>query len=775
MKEVELIEKLQKLLIDESIDYQRILELTSELSKFDEENLRFQTDAGAITHLGKDSIKDHTTAILELVKNSYDADAKRVEIIIQINNHLKDSWIKIIDDGIGMSENDVLSNWLRIGYSEKKINKKSTLNRRKTGEKGIGRLSADRLGQMLTIKTKKNRSKSFGFKVNWGDFDKRGVNLSLIPFSRVPLSDIDFLLGDTKTGTNILISSLRDTWTTSDLKRLEEELSILVSPFREKKDFKVSIQNNFDPSSNGVVVAPEHIKPEVQIDVFYDGESNDIKYSIEDKYGTGTKKEKSISWNSLTQTSGLLRDIKGFDVSNEKPTCGPVIYSLMFYLRSASSLKGTGFSLSQLKEYLQYNGGVKIYRDDISVKPYGFSGKDGEDWLNLGERQGQNPAGLRRPDWMVKNNQVLGAVYISRDENENLRDSAAREGLVHNKAYYDLRALVLCGMRLLEIHRHKIQLKIDANNPKPSKPNAKQLLELYQTKLVSVQKELEAIKEEKDSEIFKERIERSSAMLSTAIEFTQSAEKQVEALLNKNRTLSGLATLGISSAVFGHETAISISQFRKNIYEAKISLNEVPPDIEEAKRELNLGESYAKYVGEWGAFALSRIRRDKRTQKKIQVEVIFDKLINDIEPSFKSRKIELLKNLQPVEARTFPMDLETILINLLTNSYSACLNTGRDRKILVSLKELEKSGNAGFEIAVSDSGPGVQDELKNIIWEPLFTTKSDDKGNNNGTGLGLSIVNSIVDDLGGTKEVTEDKDLLGAKFSIWFPNKKKKK
>src|ERR687890_2363834 len=112
----------------------------------------FTVDARAILTLGRESIKDHTTALVELVKNSYDADADKVEVEIYVG--VPQPYIRVADNGGGMTERQVENNWLRIGYSEKKTQRVSKLKRRKTGEKGIGRLSADRLGSLLELRTK---------------------------------------------------------------------------------------------------------------------------------------------------------------------------------------------------------------------------------------------------------------------------------------------------------------------------------------------------------------------------------------------------------------------------------------------------------------------------------------------------------------------------------------------------------------------------------------------------------------------------------------------
>ncbi|WP_298514127.1 sensor histidine kinase [uncultured Kordia sp.] len=773
--ENELKNEIKSLLEEEKINFQTFLELSSDLAKYDGDNLRFTTDSGALAHLGRDSIKDHTTAVLELVKNGYDADATNVEIEICIKENDK-SYIRISDSGTGMTKEEVLKKWLRIGFSSKRIETTSKKGRRKTGEKGIGRLSADRLGSSINLITKKE-GEIFGLKINWNDFDKQGVDLHLIPFEKInsPKINLPKYKGKvSSTGTELIITGLRNEWKDSDLKRLYEELLILISPFRVVKDFKITVKTNLITEYKGEIKSKAHLEPEVEINVFYDGVSDEIIYTLKDKYKISDTSEKIITWKQLTQKQEgkkiLLNDIKNNSISQSNPTCGPVMFDLMFYPRDKAMVKDSGFTLNQLKEYLSYNGGVKIYRDNISVKPYGFSGKDGEDWLNLGERQGQNPAGIGRSDWMVKNNQMLGAIYISRDENIDLEDSAAREGLVHNEAYYDLRALVLSGLRLLELHRHKIHKDININEDKPKRPSYKKILDNYKIQLDNLKKELIGLKQ-KAKENNHSYVLDASTNIDAVLVQTKETEKTIEEVLDKNRTLGGLATIGISSAVFGHETQTSITQFKMANEEAIESLNEIPPDIKEALTELNSSKKHANQVAEWGAFALTRIKRDKRTRKKIEVSSLLRKIILEVTPTFKASGIEISTDFKEVQAKTFPMDIETVLINLLTNAYSACLNILKDRKVFLGLNSKSVENKEGFEIIVSDSGLGVHDEFKEIIWEALYSTKTDDKGNVSGTGLGLTIVQSIVDDLEGVRKVENDLILGGAKFSIWLPLK----
>src|SRR3989344_2721470 len=128
----------------------------------------FIVDARTIINLGRDSIKNPTTALLELVKNCYDADATIVEV--EIN---KDS-IRIADNGVGMTEKQLEQNWLRIGFSEKRSQKVTKKSRRKTGEKGIGRLSTDRLGEKISLYTKSEKTSPLKLFVDWEKFDVDG-------------------------------------------------------------------------------------------------------------------------------------------------------------------------------------------------------------------------------------------------------------------------------------------------------------------------------------------------------------------------------------------------------------------------------------------------------------------------------------------------------------------------------------------------------------------------------------------------------------------------
>ncbi|MDX1960955.1 MAG: ATP-binding protein [Leptospiraceae bacterium] len=713
----------------------------------------FTVDARTILHLGRDSIKDHNTAIIELVKNSYDADASIVEI--EINSVDKNGFIRISDNGIGMTKKEVEDNWLTIGYSEKRENNKkiSITKRRKTGEKGIGRISADRLGSILRLKTLSENKEKTGLEVNWDLFDKAKTEIQDIKLKELNESELIIQLPQKKdkTGTELEILNLRHSWQDEDIKKLRQLLSLFISPF-EKEKFIINLKNNINENYNGIINNQfNQFKPEIDLELEYDGESESIIYSISDIYSKKVS-EDTPKWRDLIS---YVKDPYKFE-PKEKLNCGNVKIRLLVFPKIKSVFEINNISSSELKDFLELHAGVKLYRDNIHVK----SSVKNEDWLGLGERHDKNPAGLGRSDYTVVPTMLVGAVFISLDKNKNITDSSSREGLIENQAYYDLRALTLAAVKLIESYRHQLYLRQNDNKKKSSALVINEL-----------KKELENLKGQiktllKNSEIKNETKE-------TLIKLDDSSSQvaiSIDELLDKQRVLSGLATLGISNAVFGHEIEGSISHLKVSTSTAIEALNLPKPKIDMAMEELVKIKKSTENISKWGKFAIKRTKFEKRKRSKKKINLIIQEIINELSTSFDSSNITIKKNIREIETKIYPMDLESIFINLITNAYSFVIESSRkERVIFIELKPFKKDKIDGFSLTVADSGIGIPKENLEIIWEPFFTTKVDKDGKDIGTGLGLSIVKSIVEDLDGQIEVNNDPELKGANFTIWIP------
>ena len=133
-----------------------------------------------------------------------------------------------------------------------------------------------------------------------------------------------------------------------------------------------------------------------------------------------------------------------------------------FFPRREISLGDIKFSITQVNKFLEANQGIRIYRDDFRVSPYGSPTGEG-DWLNLSFRRQSSPGGVTQPGWRVGYNQVVGSAFITRKENFYLADQTNREGLLEGEAFNHLKAFALKTVEMFEFYRSKVERE---NKPK---------------------------------------------------------------------------------------------------------------------------------------------------------------------------------------------------------------------------------------------------------------------------------------------------------------------
>lgn len=220
--------------------------------------LKFRISTGLKNIIGKELINNDDIAIFELVKNSYDAKAKHVKIIFKdILGPRSNAKIFIVDDGKGMSFNDIKEKWLSVGFSEKKfevpeevINKKGVLSRNRAyaGAKGIGRFSADRLGRFMSLYTRQRKNQVLDkIELDWKNFENNqkqdfdGINVNHSTIKKIPDDILKY--GNFENGTIIEITNLNDNWNEKSLLNLKRYLQRLINPTIERNihDFKIEI------------------------------------------------------------------------------------------------------------------------------------------------------------------------------------------------------------------------------------------------------------------------------------------------------------------------------------------------------------------------------------------------------------------------------------------------------------------------------------------------------------------------------------------------------
>jgi signal transduction histidine kinase len=730
---------------------------------------RFSVDARTLLSLGRESIKDHTTALTELVKNSYDADATHVEIEICSNGNNED-YIRIADDGDGMDSDIVNTQWLRIGYSEKRKKTISAKGRRETGEKGIGRLSADRLGSKIELRSKTEKAQPVGISVDWDQFNIDGQEISDVPIAELKDS-VPKLPNRGSTaikGTELRIKSLRQDWSNEDIKLLSRDLSFLVPPkvngkSLAKTDFTIWLKAN-DENSFTKLQSPFLNSATLEFHGSF-SKNGELTYSITRAASQKGKPRIQVGPTHKLQWEQLAPDLKF-----SKFSLGQFAISLQFFLRSEVPI-GVDFTLSKLKEYLDDQGGIKVYRDGIRVKPYGDPHHNEGDWLGLAARKIKNPAGAGRKSFSFGSNQVLGDIHIGRDKNPLLKDGANREGLIHNDEYTLLKACVLHCIMLMETEYNRLYLeKKDIESSSPQQQ--------IQLSTDAIKNDLAELKDQLTTADRQPGTGRASAkLMRTTVERlsdrVEQVEKEIEELANQGIVFRGLATVGISAAVFAHETENALDQAKSSTSYVHKKLHRktfAQSDIEICQKEIIKSLTSIDRISLWGQFALARVKRDKRRRIKLNVSNIVTSLVNEIEPLMTMSSIQIIRNIKnDISLKAFAMDIESATLNLLTNAYHAVSLTQKNRKVSVSLGTFKEKGKSFLRLDVSDSGPGVLKEYAERIWQPLFSTKIDGKGNSIGTGLGLTIVKSVVDELGGRTNLVRKGSLGGASFEIIIP------
>lgn len=224
--QIELINLLGK----EDVDLDEVMTLTSQLAESDQSRVRFSVDASHIDRLGRELVAKQETAVAELVKNGYDADAKLVELTF-IDVDTVGGTLEIFDNGNGMTREQLINGFMRLSTSDKADTPFSPKYKRaRAGRKGIGRFAAQRLGTKLTVTTQTQDSpNALMVSVDWGKYEPH-KELATISHSIVEVPK------ERPQGTLLTIESLRDTWSQTQITRAYRYTSALLEPFPLSKE-----------------------------------------------------------------------------------------------------------------------------------------------------------------------------------------------------------------------------------------------------------------------------------------------------------------------------------------------------------------------------------------------------------------------------------------------------------------------------------------------------------------------------------------------------------
>ncbi len=383
-----------------------------------QKQLQFKVSTALKSIIGKDLINDKYIAVFELVKNAYDAGAKRVDIIFE-NVNLSDSRLIIKDDGKGMSLSDIRDKWLFIAYSEKKKeNRKDILKqnsgkedyrdsikRTSAGAKGVGRFSCDRLGAKVSVRSKTEKDIFVNcLKINWGEFeidDEREMKEVNVPYFTEHANGL-------VKGTVLEISELREQWKRSDFLALKRALMKLINPENDLSDDNFAIY---------LKVASE-LYEDNRNERDNEKVNGEIKNDIIEKLGLKTTNiEVRISERGETITTELWdrgEFIFKFKEENKNyPKLKNIKFKLLYLNRSAKY----NFSLAMGITPVNY-GSVMVYKNGFRIYPYG---EPGEDLFYIDRRKSQ---GRNR---YLGTRDIIGRIQIL-GENDAFTETTSRDG-----------------------------------------------------------------------------------------------------------------------------------------------------------------------------------------------------------------------------------------------------------------------------------------------------------------------------------------------------------
>lgn len=720
--------------------------------------LKFRPRARIIRTIGDQLISGPEAAVIELVKNAYDADASEVRIKFTPPLRPGKGAILVSDNGHGMDLSAITERWMEPATPSKLDHRLSPKNRIMMGSKGIGRFAAAKLGQKMSLNSivnNENRNTEVLIpEIDWSIFSGERY-----------LSDIaiDFLEQDTGsgTGTTIEIYELSAAWSKQAMMRLLLELRRLVSPVELDQPAHSKFQIFLDLSECTTESAGFSGNDLVQT-AFGEEESNgpdsdpfEIKpyplLSVSDYDLDGTFDDAGIFSGTFINKRGGAAPITveiPAKKNHENGSPGAFDVKLRVFDREADALKsnmlkqGLGeLSAKEARRILDEVAGVAVYRNGFRVRPYGDVSSD---LLSLDKRRVQDPS-LR-----IGNNQVAGYVTVRDTGESDLLERSSREGFEDNAAFRRLQSLIIeLFSQILEPRRQQFRENAGLSRKQTgSFTQARKHAELKK-----IRSQILPLLNPDEQKVAGKVLDRQAADLSLQIDQLEERQRVLEADSSLGQIVGEVLHEGGPHAAFVHET---IEWLARRI-DVPAVIEAIKPLGEQVPKKLELTKKSAATLEQ-----LFRSLRPLAGGKRGKPESFNPiPLVNAALELFQSRAVNFdCVNHQAVHMLIgYPGDLSTALINLIGNSVHWLEEHEiSDPNVVVRLLRHED----GVRIFVEDNGPGIPEEFMPSIFDVGFSLKSD------GTGLGLNIAREALARSGARLSYhPEFKD--GARFEVFYP------
>ena len=724
------------------------------------DGLRLRARSRLMAILGHELISSDIVAITELVKNSFDADARMV--LIRLTGEPDDDGsigaatgrIDILDDGHGMSETTIRETWLEPATGFRRKHLTTPDGRRVLGEKGVGRFAAAKVGDRLDLTSKADGAEEVHLAVDWSAFEDDSKYLDEVELQfdvrkegifgqRGAISEIWGVAASAHLGRNrpptgergtlLSIGALRSEWTPALVRKLDLSLQRLISPFDEAEEIADEFQIVLAvPESlgceSGLVRRPDILRnPHYRLNAEVDDLGN-ASVMIELRNGDEHFIERRLASARCEDT----------------PRCGPFELRLNVWDRDTASLRELAEAMGSTKlarEVLNSVSGVSIYRDGFRVLPFG---EQDDDWLRLDMRR------VQEPTQRLSNNQIVGYVLIGRDANPGLTDQTNREGLIEGPALDDLRHAVLELLQMIEAERYKIRPR----EPRKSKSGLFDRIDLSELR--------RAIAAE---------VPDDSPVLTKLDEMQEHVDHRMEMVGEVLSRYHRLATLGQLVDGVVHELAQPLVAIRTAAVLGSEATDESlaagPGDDQRQTLLTRLGGYFTTITAQARVSneVLRRIapfggRRRGRPQNYV-IETAIRDAVALLRHEVESVGAEIRIAQSAHEVALDGTEFQEVIVNLLRNSLHWLRRVKKGSRV-VSI-DVQRNEDNSVSVILEDSGPGVLEGDQDYIFDPYFTTKP------NGVGLGLSIAGEIVKDYyGGDLELLSPGRLGGARFRATF-------
>lgn len=675
--------------------------------------LPFRPRARLLQLLGDQLIGSPRLAVFELVKNAYDADATEVVVTLDLRDVGKPT-IAVTDDGDGMTLETLQNVWLVPGddHRAKQRNAlvRSTKHRRlPLGEKGLGRFAVHKLGNEISLVTRAKDADEYVINIRWSDMITKPF-LADAPVS-IQAREPQVFTG-TATGTRIEISDLRDvTWTRGEVRRLQRQIVSICSPFHEPSGFRAILE--VPGEEDWIADIPD--VAEILARAIWKFTFHFRDGIIDWTYTFRQVPSLKLSGRTLEKVGETLqlpvvlddggpakRPKKVVADANLTDGIGPVSGELYVYDRDREVLRLLT-DVQLIQNYLDENGGVRVYRDGMRVYNYG---EPGDDWLGLDLRR------VNAPTQRISRNIVVGAVHLSLETSSALVEKTNREGFVENDAFRRLRQLVLGAMAKFESERHVDKDRIRQLVSKRADPGV-------------------------------ERIEKPIAQLRQALARDGSLDRfehyigKIESDYREmQETLLTAGMAGLNLAVIFHEVERGVRALHQAIIEPLPGVNTAL----QARDLMQLLDGFA-----------TLLRRDSRSDHSAFKLLSAAKTYSMLRLRHHHVRLvcPLLEKAEPGFVAKFSFGLVAgALANLIDNSLYWMRvrwperppdEADTPRALYLGISD---EFDYGPSIVVADTGPGLTDEPQRLV-RPFFTRKPD------GMGLGLYYANLAMELNGG--------------------------